>query len=142
MKFKLHSKIKFVFAASLISSITNVNAENIKVIVNADKNIEQLAKQEIRNLFMGGVTDHELTPVSLSEGNISRKFFHTKVIGLTESRIQSYWAQMRFSGRLSEPKEVESDSEALKCVREKPDCVAYVAFDFEVPEDVKVVYVN
>ena len=135
-------QIKFLVTAVLFCFCITAHSENIKVIVNAEKDIQQLEKQEVRNLFMGGVTEYELTPVSLSEGNKSRAFFHTKVIGLTETRIQSYWAQMRFSGRLTQPQEVENEAEALRCVRKELDCIAYVAFELEIPDDVKVVYVN
>ena len=123
------------------SSIADDEANvRVHVIANANSDITELRKQEVINIFMGGVNQYDVEAVALTPPNSTRVVFNTLVIGLTESRIQAYWAQMRFTGKLSRPDEVQSEADAIKIIESELDKIAYVSADTDLPEDVKIIY--
>ena len=126
-----------VLASTALSQKVSAQSQSVYVIVNAKSNLN-LNKQQIRNVFMGSASNLGLDPVNLPPGELSRTLFNLKVVGLTEARIQSYWAQMRFSGRMKPPIEMESKGEVLTFVSQNPDAIAYVSSIDNLPETVKV----
>jgi len=109
---------------------STASAEGLKVVANTERNI-QLSREQVRNLYMGATLGYGLKPVALPASNRHRSMFNTRVIGLAEARIQSYWAQMRFTGRLrpptirlpGRPSRRRRLSASLVSVARSPDCV-------------------
>ncbi|WP_395341994.1 hypothetical protein PN836_020600 [Ningiella sp. W23] len=133
-----------ILAASLVCAMAftkSVSAfEGLRVITNSEHAIGQLSKQEVVNLFMGGGSGYDLKPVELSHASHSRAAFNTMIVGLTEARIQSYWAQMRFSGRMKPPKMMQSEADVLAYLQRNEDVIAYISASYPVPEGMQVVY--
>ncbi|MBU3021208.1 hypothetical protein [Aestuariibacter sp. A3R04] len=113
-------------------------AKQIIVVTNMEKP-PPMKKHEIRNLFMGGASN-VFEPVVLKPGEEARHVFNTLVVGLTEARIQSYWAQMRFSGRHRAPVEVESTEQMLQYLLEHKGAVGYLPADVTIPEQLTVLF--
>ncbi len=111
----------------------------IVVVANFPEGKLQLSQAELRNLFMGTPLDIDLVPFNLPAEHISRVMFNTKVIGLTEHRIQSYWAQMRFSGRKQQPAEVEGAQQALQYLLENPKTITYLPASIAIPKSLQIV---
>ncbi|GBL04839.1 hypothetical protein KUL10_21540 [Glaciecola sp. KUL10] len=129
-----------MFTGQLLLS-SSVSAQNqLFIVVNSQSQLD-LNKQQIRNVFMGSANNLGLEPVNLSTGDLCRTLFNLKVVGLTESRIQSYWAQMRFSGRMKPPKEVDTELEAIAFVSQNRNAIAYVSSVEALPETVKILFV-
>ena len=126
-------------AVLCVSSLFTANADALLVITH-EENVVSLNKQQIRNIFMGNGGRMGLTPVALENTNRARTLFNTKVVGLTESRIQSYWAQMRFSGRMKPPAELESEAQVIDYVKNNKDAIAYITAEDVLPDGVKVLY--
>ena len=118
----------------------NISAAKLIVVANIDRENFTVHKRQVRDIFMKSTSDFMLNPVVLSSSNEVRFLFNTKVVGLTESRIQSYWAQMRFTGRKKPPREFTSLNDLLSYVQNNKNAVAYLPGDFEVPEGLKVIY--
>ena len=133
----LFTVVAVLASTALNSHHVSAQTQSVFVIVNAKSNIN-LNKQQIRNVFMGSAGNLGLDPVNLPPGELSRTLFNLKVVGLTEARIQSYWAQMRFSGRMKPPVVMESESEILAFVSQNPDAIAYVSSTDNLPDTVKV----
>jgi hypothetical protein len=135
------TKYLILFLLSSLSFMYDVSAsEGIIVVANAaDKSIK-LNRQQVRNLFMGGAVPYELEAISLPSNNQTRVLFNTKVVGLTESRIQSYWAQMRFTGRKRAPKEIDDESSVLEYLKNNEGAVGYLPAGISVPDSLTVVY--
>ncbi|MDU0353505.1 hypothetical protein RS130_05800 [Paraglaciecola aquimarina] len=121
------------------SSITHAQDSIIVVGNTADKSI-QLNRSQVRNLFMGGSLPYDLVAISLPPENQTRVLFNTKVVGLTESRIQSYWAQMRFTGRKTKPKEVGNVELVLDYLKNNEGAVGYLPAGIALPEPLTVLY--
>jgi len=119
----------FSFGAGALSVITHVD------------NTMTFNKQQIRDVFMGAAPKLKLIPVVLPISEPVRLQFNIKVVGLTESRIQSYWAQMRFSGHMKPPRELKSEADVLDFVSANPEAIAYVSADTKLPAGVKTVFV-
>lgn len=140
---KLPKHLKLFTAIALLSfnaSNSLAQEHDIMVVANIGNTSVKLNKVDIRNLFMGNASDVMLEPVSLPPETLARAVFNTKVIGLTESRIQSYWSQMRFSGRSRPPKELPTVDELITYVANHKDTVAFVPADAEIPSHLTVIY--
>jgi len=135
--------MKNLLFASLVSLVVSqhaISSNSIMVIANTQDASIEPTRQEIRNLFMGSVLSYDLKAITLPPENRARVLFNTKVVGLTESRIQSYWAQMRFSGRKTQPKELASEVLVIEYLQTHPGTVSYVSADAEIPNDLTILF--
>lgn len=135
-------KTRIAFATGvLLFASPGFTQESIMIVANYPDQQLNLSTSAIRNLFMGSPLDIELTPVNLPAGNINRIQFNTRVIGLTESRIQSYWAQMRFSGRKQAPIELVDEEDVVNFVSSNYGAIAYLPEGTLLPDNVQVLLV-
>lgn len=132
-------KAGLLFLLLLLSPISFATEGLIIVANTTEKNLV-LTKSQVKNLFMGGAITYELEPITLPPENITRILFDTKIVGLTESRIQSYWAQMRFSGRKIEPKQIENEFLVLEYLLKNESAIAYLPHGTQLPESLTIVY--
>lgn len=114
--------------------------ETILIVANIDDKAMKLTRQEVRNIFMGGTSPYELTAIALPIENLTRVLFNTRVVGLTESRIQSYWAQMKFSGRKRPPRELNSEQLVISFLEENQGAVGYLPAHIDIPSDLTVIF--
>ena len=118
-----------------------VQAENsIRVVANTEGKELTLGREQVRNLFMGASLGYDLRPVALPPKNRTRMIFNTQIIGLTESRIQSYWAQMKFTGRMQPPREINDEPALLDYLVAHPGSVGYLPADVAIPNALTVLY--
>ncbi|GMM69228.1 hypothetical protein MTsDn1_25230 [Alteromonas sp. MTD1] len=108
------------------------------IALNDNLNQISLSKSQIREIFMTGssasiAADMTLKPIALAPGNKSRVVFNTHVIGLPESRIQSYWAQMQFSGRYQPPMEVDDVSTMIERLKNTKGTIGYLPTTIPIP---------
>ena len=112
----------------------------VKVVVHANYLDTTITASGLRNIFMGAGSSSGFEPINLPIEHPARVVFNTKVIGLTESRIQSYWAQMRFSGRAKPPQELPSTESVINYIQNNPFAMSYVPIDTPLPENVVVIF--
>jgi hypothetical protein len=128
----------------IISSIGFISiatsAEAVIVVANTSGKAIELNRQQVRNLFMGDTIEYDLQAIALPPENHTRVLFNTKIVGLTESRIQSYWAQMRFTGRKKEPKEMSNEKLSLEYVKNHKGSVTYLSIDTPIPQGLTIIY--
>ena len=139
-------KIIYLATVAILFSAIGLNiksvearADNVVVVANSNSGI-QLTQQEVKSLFMGGAVTADLKPVALPANNPTRVVFNTKVLGLTETRVQSYWAQMRFTGRKKPPLEVQDQLSLIEYLLANPNTVGYLPLDADIPSELSVVY--
>lgn len=130
----------FISLFGLVVSHHAISSDSIVVIANTQDTSIKPTRQEIRNLFMGSVLSYDLKAVALPQENQTRVLFNTKIIGLTESRIQSYWAQMRFSGRKTQPKELSNETLVIEYLQAHPGTVAYISADMKIPNNLTILF--
>ncbi len=134
-----HFKLIHSLIGILLGIALGVQAEGLVVVANIKEPVK-LSREQVRNLYMGASLGQDLTPLALRPGNHLRTVFNTRVIGLSEARVQSYWAQMRFTGRLKPPPEVKDAEELVQQLLQKPGAVGYLPVGLELPEPLVVVY--
>ncbi|WOI38251.1 hypothetical protein R1T43_04220 [Alteromonas sp. CI.11.F.A3] len=133
---------KFTFAIFIISFMFCAVAqgrERVVVVTHLANQSVSLSRGEIRNIFMGGVSESNLTAVEIASGSHIRIVFNTYVIGLPESRIQSYWAQMKFSGRNKPPISVDNVDEMISYLVENEASIGYLPEGVELPDSLTVI---
>ncbi len=137
-------KASLLLIGTIFSLTGNICCANdaITVVANTQDRSIYLNRQEVRNLFMGGAQHYGLHAIVLPPNNQTRVLFNTKVIGLTEARIQSYWAQMRFTGRKRAPHEEISESSVLEYLKNNKGAVGYLPAGITIPEQLTVIYSN
>ena len=114
-------KLFALFITCWLASIPSLKAaEAIIVVANTSDKSLQLNRLQVRNQ--------------------TRVLFNTKVIGLTESRIQSYWAQMRFTGRKKAPREFSNEQSMLDYLIDNAGAVGYLPEGISVPNELTVLY--
>lgn len=118
----------------------NANTVNIVIVTHQNNAGVEITRNEIKNLFMGGVNAQGLEALALKPGADARLIFNTTILGLTESRVQSYWAQMRFSGRNKPPREFESVETMLAYILNNPNSIGYLPAEIELPEDFLIIF--
>ena len=134
--------MKYLFLIALLGFANTAakSTDAIVVVANTQDTSIKLSRQEVRNLFMGGALSYDLRALALPPENQTRVLFNTKVVGLTESRIQSYWAQMRFSGRKKPPTELTSETSVIEYLQTHPGTIAYLPADTEIPIGLTVLF--
>lgn len=114
--------------------------EGVLVVGNLDKANLTLTREQVRNLFMGASIGHGLRPVVLQPGHPARSIFNTRVVGLTESRINAYWAQMRYTGRMTPPRQLDDVQQLLAYLQDNPGAVGYLPSSVTIPPELTVLY--
>ena len=140
MRYFMTLSLVLVCWGAIGSSESTAESRDVVVVANVEDKDIRLDKREVRNLFMGNTIDVVLEPVSLPPETLTRAVFNTKIIGLTESRIQSYWSQMRFSGRSKPPKEMQDVENLLAYISTHKGTVAFFPADVPIPDHLTVVY--
>jgi len=140
MRYFTKLSLVLVCWGAISSSESVAESRDVVVVANVENKNIRLDKREVRNLFMGNTIDVVLEPVSLPPETLTRAVFNTKVIGLTEARIQSYWSQMRFSGRSKPPKEMQDVENLLAYISTHKGTVAFFPADVPIPDHLTVVY--
>ena len=138
MKTIIHTLVLAALLQSLSAMATAGDA--LLVVGNVKDQQLNLTREQVRNLFMGASLGIQLQPLSLPPSSRSRSLFNTKVIGLTESRIQSYWAQMKFTGRMTPPPEFASEAELIEYLARHPGTVGYVSEDADLPKNLHILF--
>lgn len=134
-------RIAIIFLTLMFSPLLRAQAPtHVLVITHESSEIDIVSKSQLRNMFMGSISIPNITPIALVPGELARSVFNVRIVGLTESRIQAYWAQMRFSGRQQRPVEASSPQEAILMIQSTPNTITYVPEGTELPEDVKIIY--
>lgn len=133
--------IQYLLILALPAISMSVSADNsVVVIANTGNKDINLGREQVRNLFMGASLGYDLKPVALTRENRTRTIFNTQIIGLTESRIQSYWAQMKFTGRMTPPRELNDEEALLKYLVDNPGSVGYLSSTVSLPDSLTVLY--
>ena len=129
---------KLMLLMTLLLSGFSLHAQGIKLISNSD-NQQTLTRDQVRQIYMGAMSADKLTPLALTPTHNARVVFNIRIIGLTESRIQAYWAQMRFTGRSKPPLEFSSPEALVEHLMNTPGTIGYVPADMSIPANLKVI---
>ena len=128
-----------LLSASLLTP--NVFASESKIwVVTNNTQLSALSKTQLKQIYMEGGVHFPIKPINMAPGAKIRSVFNAKIIGLTETRIKAYWAQMQFTGRAKRPQEFDTVDNLLEYLQTNPDYIAYVPSGTNLPDSLKIVY--
>jgi hypothetical protein len=123
--------VSFFLCISFLSIVMPAKSAEL-LIVSSVENNEQLTREMIKQIYLQGEQGNgQIQPVNVAKGAMSRTIFNTLVMGLTESRLQSYWSQMRFTGRSKPPLELESEQALIEHLLNVSTAIGYVIVNDE-----------
>jgi len=100
------------------------------VIVSSQSELTSLSRKQVMSLFLGRARSFPNGGVAKAFdneiGSTIREQFFEGLTGKSISDIDAYWARLRYSGRASPPKVLESMAEILKEVSQNKSAIAYV----------------
>lgn len=133
-----------IASCSILFICTKAHADSthdtkVIIVVNTTDKALTFSKQQIRHIYMGGAMSRQFKAINLPAGNLLRIDFNTKMVGLTESRIQAYWAQMKFTGRSKPPVEFSTTKEVIEYLMAVENAVAYLPSGIKIPDELTVV---
>ncbi|NRA55395.1 MAG: hypothetical protein HRU23_14725 [Gammaproteobacteria bacterium] len=124
---------------SIVTSNDNINVD---IIVVTSIESPNFSLQQIKKIYLGmnasGMQNKHA--VTLPHGNKTRQLFHIKVLGLSEARVRSFWAQMQFSGRGKAPVVLATSKLTMDYLINNPYSIGYFAANTVLPPTLKVIY--
>lgn len=135
----LKSYIYLVLFSLILFSHDIMADKRYLYVVSSNTTLEGLHKKEIKHIYMDSIS-FDLKPINLKQGHTLRTVFNSKVIGLTESRIGAYWAQMKFTGRAKPPVEFKSETEVVQFLKSNPGFIGYISSQHDIPSFLSVIY--
>ncbi|MCV2884311.1 hypothetical protein OE749_06350 [Aestuariibacter sp. AA17] len=105
---------------------SHVSAGEILVVGNKALKYEQLSTRQLRAIYMGNARHFDVQPLNYPKSHPLRTIFNLRVIGYTEQRIQTFWAQMMFTGKGYPPDTLKSESAAAAFLMNSTNAVAFI----------------
>lgn len=138
-----------VFGIFLILLISNgnavANAEEVVLIVNSTIPLEQLSKNDVRDLYLGRTkmwaNGQNVKLAWLVESEISRQFL-SEFVRKSPRQFNNYWKNMVFTGNAHIiPRYFDSEASLIQYVSETKGAIGYVSA-FKSFKNVKVIKIG
>lgn len=103
---------------------------DIAVIVNP-ANANVVSADDLNRLFLGRASSFadgsKATPLNLSEGQVARDEFDSKVLNRSSAQLKAYWSKLVFTGKGTPPKEMADDASVKAAVAADPNAIGYIS---------------
>lgn len=126
-----------------VSSVQFVFAGSLSVVVHPDVKVEEMTKNEVRDIFLGRVRSlpngEDIEPVFLSKNENYYKQFAKLVLNRSLVQLKAIWSRLIFTGEATPPEKVDSSVGVRDLIM---DDMLYIGFMLseDVDASVKVVY--
>ncbi len=124
-----------MFAAGALSVVAlPARAADLKVIANPSVSASSVSADDLKDVFLenkDSLGGSHVDPV-LEKGGPAHEAF-LKVMGKSDSALQTYYRSLVFSGKGSMPKTLSSDAEVAAWVAKTKGAVGYVSADASAP---------
>lgn len=133
--------MKLLISIILLGFSSLLQADTL-VIVNAQNPITHIEQKQVVDLFMGRTSvfpnRQPAQTLDLKTGTQLRANFYKTLTGKSEAQVDAYWATLVFAGRMTPPKQIADEQQAIAEVATHPDAIAYVSRQ-PLPASVKIV---
>lgn len=103
---------------------------DILVIVHVDSPLQQLAPQQVSDLYLGRqrstASGERLQVIDLPRNSELRSRFFSSLNGMSLRSVNAYWARLQFSGDSQPPIPLPDSSAVLAVVRNNRLAIGYV----------------
>jgi ABC-type phosphate transport system substrate-binding protein len=131
----------FALSASLSVGAAELWVVTGKVRATALK--RSLTQDEVREIFLAKrkrIEEWRPEPVDQASSEEIRKRFYQLVVGKGPAEIQTYWAEMVFSGKAKAPRSVGNGAGVVRHITANPDAIGYLSSDTPEAKELGVVY--
>ena len=101
----------------------------VVVVVSSKSDVTSLSKEQVSQLFLNKASSFPgggaATPVDQAAG-ASRNQFYATVSGKDAAQMKAYWAQLTFTGKGTQPKQLGSSSDVRKFVAGSATAIGYI----------------
>lgn len=121
--------IKQAALTSIILLLSTFAGADIYVVANRDNPTEELAVQQVRDLYLARLRafeDGSAVRVYDREDNRLRQRFLDALVGMNPRQFDAYWARLVFAGRVLPLGKAEPDEKLLLIVAEDINAIGYV----------------
>ncbi len=121
-------------AAALLIAPLTLRAADMKVIANPSVSAGAVSADDLKDVFLenkDSLGGSHVDPV-LEKGGPAHEAF-LKVMGKSESALETYYRSLVFSGKGSMPKTLGSDAEVAAWVAKTKGAIGYVSADAGAP---------
>ena len=118
--------------------------EPLAVVVNKANPVSKLSRSELIDLFMGKYVafpdDSKAIPVELKGEHKIKVDFYKNLVGMPLSRVNAYWARLRFTGRKRAAVFQPNENDLIAFIIANKQAIGYVPQSL-ITTDLKVVYI-
>lgn len=104
--------------------------QQIVVIAAANSPIEELAHEEIADIFLGRkarlADGTRVIPLDQPEGSAARDAFYLEYTGKSAAQVKAHWSKIIFTGKGQPPAQARDAEAARARVAKNPSLLAYV----------------
>ena len=130
--------LRILLALGLYGS--TVTAAETVVVANPDT--PAINEATLKKIYLGKVvevSERPVVPVNLVKGNVLRKEFMEKVVGMDDDKYIAYWTVRRYIGKGSPPREFAIIQEQREFLRTTPGSVGYQDESADSKQGVKMI---
>jgi hypothetical protein len=121
-------------ASAMLIVPLSVRAADLKVIANPSVSASVISADDLKDVFLenkDSLGGSHVDPVLEKSGSAHEAFL--KVMGKSDSALQTYYRSLVFSGKGSMPKALGSDAEVAAYVAKTKGAVGYVGAEASAP---------
>ena len=135
--------INLIIALGILT-LRSAAAEPILVVVNKNNPLVTLPRQAVTDIFMGR-TEYfpdgmPIFRVDASANSKVRAEFYRRLVNMSTSEVNAYWARLTFTGRATPPMQVRSDMDVTKLVEMNPSAIGYIRKG-DMNEQLKTIFI-
>ena len=116
---------------------------DVVVVVNKNAPVEKMSRSEVIDLFMGKFVAFpngtKAQPVELKFETETKQVFYRQLVGMSMSRVNAYWARLKFTGKLRSALPKSSESEIIQSIESSDIAIGYIPRS-KLTSQLKVVY--
>jgi len=123
-----------VAASAMLVVPLSLRAADMKVIANPSVSASAVSADDLKDVFLenkDSLGGSHVDPV-LEKGGAAHEAF-LKVLGKSDSALQTYYRSLVFSGKGSMPRELTSDAEVAAYVAKTKGAIGYVSAEASAP---------
>jgi hypothetical protein len=128
------TRFLLVAASAMLVAPLTMRAADLKVIANPSVSAGSISAEDLKDVFLenrDSLGGSHVDPV-LEKGGPAHEAF-LKVMGKSESALETYYRSLVFSGKGAMPKTLGSDAEVAAFVAKTKGAVGYVSADASAP---------
>ena len=142
MQAKKKTILSLLIALGLCAAVPATASDPVVVVVVAHPDTPVLNEDTLKKIYLGKVVEvngRSVVPVNLVKGNVLRKEFIEKVVGMDDDKYVAYWTVRRYIGKGSPPREFAAIQEQREFLRTTPSSVGYQDESADIKQDVKMI---